>query len=116
MMFSRIWRYALLSAGILAGAAILANESSAAGLLSPSDGTTPPLVIQDQAVRVTVEDGYAITAVEQVFRNPHGKDFEAIYSFPVPKKAAVSGFTYWIDGKPVTGEVLAKKKAREVYE
>jgi Ca-activated chloride channel family protein len=83
MMFSRIWRYALLSAGILAGAAILANESSAAGLLSPSDGTTPPLVIQDQAVRVTVEDGYAITAVEQVFRNPHGKDFEAIYSFPV---------------------------------
>lgn len=116
MMISRIWRYALLSAGLLAGAAISVAESSAAGLLSPSDGTTPPLVIQDQAVRVTVEDGYAITAVEQVFRNPHGKDFEAIYSFPVPKKAAVSGFTYWIDGKPVTGEVLAKKKAREVYE
>lgn len=116
MMISRIWRYVLLSAGILAGVAIQADESSAAGLLSPSDGTTPPLVIQDQAVQVTVEDGYAITAVEQVFRNPHGKDFEAIYSFPVPKKAAVSGFTYWIDGKPVTGEVLAKKKARQVYE
>lgn len=116
MMISRIWRYALLSVGILMGTAISAAESSAAGLLSPSDGTTPPLVIQNQAVRVTVEDGYAITAVEQVFRNPHGKDFEAIYSFPVPKKAAVSGFTYWIDGKPVTGEVLAKKKAREVYE
>ncbi len=116
MMLSRMWRYALVSVGILTGAAVFAADSSAAGLLSPADGSTPPLVVQDQAVRVTVEDGYAITAVEQVFRNPHGKDFEAIYSFPVPKKAAVSGFTYWIDGKPVTGEVLAKKKARAVYE
>ena len=54
--------------------------------------------------------------MDQVFYNPHQKDMEAIYSFPVPDKAAVSEFVMWIDGKPVTGEVLEKKRAREVYE
>ena len=55
-----------------------------------------------------VEDGYAITTIEQVFANPQAADLEAIYSFPVPRKAAVSEFTYWIDGKPVSAEVLEK--------
>lgn len=90
--------------------------AQAAGLLSPADGSRPPLEIRDHMVNVVIEDGYAITTIEQVFHNPHKTDFEAVYSFPVPEKAAVSEFTYWIDGNPVNGEVLAKKKAREIYE
>jgi Ca-activated chloride channel family protein len=101
---------------IFIGTATMTGPVSAAGLLTPSDGSKPSLTIQDHRVRVVVEDGYAVTTVEQTFRNPHAKDFEAIYSFPVPEKAAVSGFTYWIDGKPVTGEVLPKKEARDLYE
>ena len=65
---------------------------------------------------MTIEDGYAITRVEQVFHNPHARDLEAIYSFPVPEKGSVAEFTLWIDGKPVTGEVLEKQEARKVYE
>ncbi len=87
----------------------------AAGLLLPA-GSTEELQIHEQDVSVVVQDGYAITRIEQVFANPHGSDLEAKYSFPVPDKAAVSEFTYWIDGQPVTGEVLPKAKAREVYE
>ncbi len=90
--------------------------AQAAGLLSPADGAQPPLEIRDHKVNVVIEDGYAITTIEQVFHNPHKTDFEAVYSFPVPEKAAVSEFTYWVDGKPVSGEVLPKKKAREIYE
>ena len=116
MFLSRIWRRGLLPAALLLAAVFAAGDGNAAGLLSPADGSKPPLKIQDQAVNVVVEDGYAITTIEQVFRNPHQSDYEAIYSFPVPKKAAVSAFTYWIDGKPVTGEVVPKKKARRVYE
>lgn len=92
------------------------NTADAAGLLSPSDGSKPPLSIQDHAVNVIIEGGYATTTIEQVFSNPHNIDFEAFYSFPVPAKAAVAEFTYWIDGNPVTAEVLKKKKAREIYE
>lgn len=88
----------------------------AAGLMTPAGSNLPSLEIRQHHVDVVIEDGYAITTVEQVFANPHTSDLEAIYSFPVPEKAAVGEFTYWIDGSPVSGEVLEKQKAREVYE
>ncbi len=109
-------RKAFLIAVIAAVAVVAAGRAQAAGLLSPSDGSSPPLQIRDHQVTVVVEDGYAITRLEQVFYNPHDRALEAIYSFPVPEKAAVSEFTYWIDGKPVSGEVLPKARARQVYE
>ena len=65
---------------------------------------------------VVIEDGYATTTVEQVFHNPNSQTLEAIYSFPVPDKAAVGEFTYWINGQPVIGEVVEKQQARDVYE
>jgi len=88
----------------------------AAGLMTPVDSGLPQLEIREHHVDVLIEDGYAITTVEQVFHNPNRTDLEAIYSFPVPEKAAVGDFTFWIDGQPVSGEVLEKEQAREVYE
>ncbi len=88
----------------------------AAGLLTPKNSSLSELELKNHQVKVVIEDGYAITTVDQVFFNPHAQDLEAIYSFPVPEKGAVSEFTMWIDGKPIHGEVLEKKKAREVYE
>ena len=93
-----------------------AGSGFGAGLLSPADGSLPPLEIKEHRVKVVIEDGYAVTSVEQVFYNPHSMDLEAIYSFPVPEKGAVSEFTMWIDNVPIHGEVLEKKKARQVYE
>ena len=97
--------------GLLAG-----GIAQAAGLLTPADGSLPPLELKEHHVNVVVEDGYAVTTVEQVFHNPHARDLEAIYSFPVPEHGAVGEFTLWIDGRPVTGEVLEKQEARRVYE
>ena len=115
-----MWTFARLKSSLqwlLAGIALLAlGNVQAAGLLTPSDGSLPPLEIRDHAVNVTIEDGYAVTTVEQVFVNPHGRDLEARYSFPVPEQGAVAEFTVWIDGKPVTGEVVEKKEARRIYE
>ncbi|MEL0585132.1 MAG: VIT and VWA domain-containing protein [Candidatus Thiodiazotropha sp. (ex. Lucinoma kazani)] len=93
-----------------------AMQLSAAGLLTPSDSSLPPLQIRDHQVEVVIEDGYAVTQVEQRFFNPHAMDLEAIYSFPVPEKGSVAEFTVWIDNQPVTGEVVEKKKARRIYE
>ncbi|MCU7858045.1 MAG: hypothetical protein KZQ79_20530, partial [Candidatus Thiodiazotropha sp. (ex Lucinoma borealis)] len=42
-----------------------AMQLSAAGLLTPSDGSLPPLQIRDHQVEVVIEDGYAVTQVEQ---------------------------------------------------
>ena len=106
----------LLPAMLLLSSLLFPGITMAAGLLTPADGSGANLDIREHHVNVVIEDGYAITTVNQVFFNPHGTDFEAIYSFPVPHKAAVAEFTVWIDGKPITGEVLEKKQARQVYE
>jgi Ca-activated chloride channel family protein len=104
-------RFLFLLIGLL-----MSTLVQAAGLLTPSDGSLPPLDLKAHDVTIVIEDGYAVTTVEQVFHNPHGRDLEAIYSFPVPEHGAVGEFTLWIDGKPVTGEVLEKQEARRIYE
>ncbi|MDH5509440.1 MAG: VIT and VWA domain-containing protein [Nitrospinota bacterium] len=96
-------------------ACIYTFTASAAGLLSPKDGNIPPLSIQDHKVNVIIQDGYAITTIEQTFANPHDRDLEAVYSFPIPERAAVAEFTMWIDGKPVVAEVMKRDTARDVY-
>ena len=110
----KVFMFSLILSMLLIGK--LTTVANAAGLLTPKDRSLPELDIKDHHVQVVLEDGYAITTVDQIFYNPHDSDLEAIYSFPVPDKAAMSEFTMWIDGKPIQGEVLEKKKAREVYE
>lgn len=86
-----------------------------AGLLTPV-GMHEQLDIESHNVQVNIDHGFAVIEVEQVFSNPHDIYLEAIYSFPVPDKASVGEFTYWINGTPISGEVVEKKQAREVYE
>ena len=109
-------RPVILSLIALLFTTLWSTPNRAAGLMTPTGSDLPQLEIREHHVNVVIEDGYAITSVEQVFANPHGTDLEAIYSFPVPEKAAVGEFTYWIDGLPVTGEVLEKQQAREIYQ
>lgn len=107
---------ALVTLAAVALAILFAGDVLAAGLMRPADGRSPALDLRDQQVTVMIEDGYAITTIEQVFTNPNATDLEAIYAFPVPEKAAVAEFTYWIGGTPVTAEVLPKVEARAIYE
>ena len=101
---------------ILVMTSLFAGYTPAAGLLTPGDGSLPALEIREHHVDVLIEDGYAITTVEQVFVNPHDRDLEAWYSFPVPAHGSVVELTVWIDGQPVTGEVLEREEARQLYE
>lgn len=106
----------MIPASLLAAVmAISTTSANAAGLLVPT-GQTSSLDIRDHNVNVIVEDGYVVTEIDQVFINAGSSDLEAVYSFPVPSHAAVAEFTYWINGNPVTGEVLKKAEARQLYE
>lgn len=109
-------RRLLLACSLGLGFAIAGSGTAqAVGLLTPNT-EAQQLDLRDHQIEVVVEDGYAITTVRQKFANPHATDLEATYSFPVPRDAAVSEFTYWIDGTPVTAEVLDKQRARKIYE
>ncbi|WP_226704026.1 VIT and vWA domain-containing protein [Microbulbifer elongatus] len=112
----RIWQKPIHWLICLVLGALAPQLAAAAGLLTPADGSLPALEIKEHHVNVVIEDGYAITEVDQTFFNPNDRALEAVYSFPVPEKASVGEFTYWIDGKPVTGEVLPKQQARALYE
>jgi Ca-activated chloride channel homolog len=89
---------------------------SAAGLLIADGGFGGVLEVESHEVTVTVNNGIAVTEVKQVFRNTEDRQVEALYTFPVPKGASVANFSMWINGKEMIGEVLEKKRAREIYE
>jgi Ca-activated chloride channel family protein len=74
------------------------------------------LVIRYHHVTVAIQDQLAVTHVDQVFYNPNDWTIEGTYMFPIPDDAAVSGFTLWVDGQPVEGQVLDATQARQTYE
>lgn len=104
--------------GLLLVAATFSSPSTAraAGLLIADGGLGGALEIEEHSVQVTLNNGVAVTDVTQVFRNLEDRQVEALYTFPVPKGASVSSFSMWIGGKEMVGEVVEKKRAREIYE
>lgn len=105
-------RAVLMLLGVVALAS--AGSARAAGLLVPT-GQTQSLAIASQQVSVRIDNGVAVTTVNQVFRNAADAPLEALYTFPVPREASVSNFSMWINGQEVIGEVLERQRAREIY-
>ena len=106
-------------AALVAVAAIammaLATPVFAAGQLIADGGLGGVLETKEHDVRVVVNNGIAVTEVEQVFVNKEDRIVEALYVFPVPKSASVANFSMWINGKEMIGEVVEKERAREIY-
>ncbi|MEM1423452.1 MAG: VIT domain-containing protein, partial [Planctomycetota bacterium] len=96
--------------------ALAPAQARGAGLLIADGGFGGRLEMVDHRVTVTINNTIAVTEVEQVFRNTEDRIVEALYTFPVPKDASVSNFSMWINGKEMVGEVLEKRRAREIYE
>lgn len=105
----------LTAGAVLAAVLMVAQPASAAGLLVPT-GSNRSLAIESQKVAVQINNGIAVTTVTQVFKNDAPQAVEALYTFPVPREASVSNFSLWVNGKEVTGEVLERQRAREVYQ
>ncbi len=57
------------------------------------------LKIEKHNVRVTINNGVALTEVTQVFRNTEKRQVEALYMSPVPKGASVANFSMWLGGR-----------------
>jgi Ca-activated chloride channel family protein len=120
-------RFALMTAIVIGFVFATPSAAFADGIIVPEPpvcefGPCPfpipvsQLAIEYHRVRVEIENQVAVTHVDQVFRNDNDWTVEGTYIFPLPKGAAVSDFTLWIDGEPVQGEVLTKEEARKIYE
>lgn len=74
------------------------------------------LQVKSQDVETTINDQVARTTVTTTVHNPHDRQVEGTFLFPLPPGASVSNFSYWIGGKEMKGEVLDRDKARKIYE
>ena len=101
---------------LCAAALIATTTAHGAGLIKPLGGGDVGAFIKSHHVDVVINNGFAQTTVDQVFGNNSDQDYEAIYSFPIPKQASLSEISLWINGTEVIGEVVEKEKAREIYE
>lgn len=75
-----------------------------------------PLAIKYHHVNISIDNQYAETKVDQVFLNEYRRDLEGTYIFPLPEEASISGFSMYVDDEELTGELLGKDKARQIYE
>lgn len=109
---------AALAASVFTVFFVFASAVFADGILIP-----PPDIplreafeIKYHRVTVDIEDGVAVTKVDQAFLNLTGRRIEADYVFPVPKGAVLQDFAMWVGDTRVTGQVLNAGEAREIYE
>lgn len=95
---------------------ILQTIVFADGMILPDHPERGWLTVTYHHVSVSIEDGIAITRVDQEFRNDTSFTIEGRYVFPLPHGAVVSDFSMWVDGKRLEGKVLGADEARAIYE
>jgi Ca-activated chloride channel family protein len=76
-----------------------------------------PRVLNVKSVKITtkIDAQVATTKVEQVFENDTPYRLEGSYFFPIPESATLSDFAIYDGDKRMSGEVMEKAKARQIY-
>ena len=67
-------------------------------------------------VRAEVVAGHTRALVRQRYRNDEKRPIEAIYTFPLPTRGAVTGFAMTVNGRHLVGEVQEREEAFRRYD
>ena len=113
------------AAAILAGIGLISASSPAsrsahgAGELAviDRDGQVMGLCpLRNTSVEAAISGPIARVTVTQNFENTSSGKIEAIYTFPLPNKAAVDDMTMTIGDRVVKGTIKRREEAREMFE
>ncbi len=74
-----------------------------------------PLPLQHTAVDASIAGHISTVQVKQQFANPFDTRIEAAYAFPLPQKAAVTGFLMVIGERTIRGILREKEEAEIIY-
>ncbi|MCK5109611.1 MAG: hypothetical protein KAR25_07960, partial [Methanosarcinales archaeon] len=77
---------------------------------------TSPATIAYLHITAGVNNGYAITSIEEKLTNPYNIATDDEFRFLIPDSAFISGFSLFIDGVEYEADVLPKKEADERFE
>ncbi len=97
----------LISLFVLFGAAHASGRAKAAA---------GPLRTAYTSVHVVADGDLARTTVTQVFVNDLDAPVEAVYGFPLPTDAAVTGFAEWREGRKVSARAKGKAAAEATFD
>ncbi len=97
-------------------APVLAQRLPPPALMIREDDRSKPLEISKVDVDVRIVGQIAETRMTLTFYNPQSRNMAGDLFFPLPEGATVSGYALDIEGKMVDGVVVAKDKARQVFE
>jgi Ca-activated chloride channel family protein len=93
--------------------ALVSPPTSGAEVVT-ADGRSLPLV--SASLRGTVCGGLARLVLEQRFENRHAETLHVTYRMPLPADGAVSGYSFAIGDRTITGQVQRTQEARERFE
>jgi Ca-activated chloride channel homolog len=100
---------------LLLGLTLWAAAAWGDGIIIP-EPTAPHLCIKYHRVETTIDQQAAHTEIDQAFLNKAPRDIEGTYIFPLPRGASFSAFSMFVDGEPLSAEVLDADEARQIYE
>ncbi|VVB84884.1 Vault protein inter-alpha-trypsin domain protein [uncultured archaeon] len=85
-------------------------------LLAFIQGAQALPVVDYMNINADVNNGYAVTTVEEKLTNGLDIPAEDEFRFLIPEEAFISGFTLIIDGKEYVADVLPKQEAQQKFE
>lgn len=65
--------------------------------------------------KVDIQEQVAVTHVDQTFYNEMSQSVEAIYLFPLPSNATISGLVYWVNGVRYEASIKERQQAVNDY-
>jgi Ca-activated chloride channel family protein len=116
----RNWK---LLISLAAGFCILSPAAEAGTLtqgalmsVNPRGEPLGPCPLKHTDVKAEISGFLSRVNVTQEFENPYPEKIEAVYTFPLPNRAAVDGMTMKIGSRTVLGKIARREEARAIYE
>ena len=118
----------------LSATAILLFGGVAANLVRPASASAPKVTqgtlmslgadgqprgvcpLKSTGVKAEITGSLARVTVTQDFENPYPDKIEAVYTFPLPRMAAVDDMTMLVGDRVVLGKIKRREEARAIYE
>ena len=74
------------------------------------------IILKEVNIRGNLCGEFAEYTIDHVYENKGTNDVEAIYTFPIPEKAVISGFEAVLGGRTIKGLIQDKEDANKIYE
>lgn len=74
------------------------------------------IILKEVNIRGNLCGEFAEYTIDHVYENKGTNDVEAIYTFPIPERAVISGFEAVLGGRTIKGLIQDKEEAKKIYE